>query len=176
MPQSAPLPVGSRALDDPRTRDAHGAAWRRGLVRLVAWTVVWLLLTLAVLLVDDRDLETVRALLLLLMFVSLRPLALASLSLQTVRAMDKALGDHPWQYCPAVRRVRGTKMRGGIPVQLQTGDRGTDWTPVLKARAPFRWRRWTAELENGAWFAGDVERGGVLALPDGRPVSLVTVK
>ena len=87
MPQSAPLPVGASALDDPRTRSAHVTAWQRGLVRLVTWTVVWLLLTLAVLLIDDRDLETVRAVLLLLMFASLRPLALASLSLQTVRAM-----------------------------------------------------------------------------------------
>lgn len=174
--QSAPLPAGSRAFDDPGTRSAHLAAWRRGLVRLVTWTVVWLLLTLAVILIDDRDLETVRAVLLLLMFVSLRPLALASLSLQTLRTIDTTLGDHPWQYCPSVRRARGTRMRGGIPVQLQTGDDEADWTPVLKARAPFRWRRWTAELENGAWFAGDAERGGVLALPGGRAMTLVSVK
>jgi hypothetical protein len=174
--QSASLPAGTRALDDPETRSAHLAAWRRGLVRLVAWTVVWLLLTLAVILTDDRDLETVRAVLLLLMFAGLRPLALASLSLQTLRAIDTTLGDRPWQYCPAVRRVRGTRMRGGIPVQLRTGDGEDDWTPVMKARAPFRWRRWTAELENGAWFAGDVERGGVLALPRGRAMTLVSVK
>lgn len=174
MLQSASLPAGSRALDDPETRSAHLAAWRRGLVRLVTWTAVWLLLTLAVILVDDRDLETVRALLLLLMFVSLRPLALASISLQTLRTIDTTLGDHPWQHCPAVRRVRGTRLRGGIPVQLSTGDAEDAWTPVLKARAPFRRRRWPTELENGAWFAGDTEHGGVLALPGGRTTVLVT--
>ncbi|WP_031481483.1 hypothetical protein [Streptomyces bicolor] len=173
--QSAPLPAGSRAVDDPQTGAVLVTTWRRGLVRLVVWTVVWALLTLAVIVIRDRDLETVRAVFLLLMFVSLRPLALASLSMQTVRAIDTALGQHSWQYCESVRRVRGTRVRGGIPVQIKVGDGEDDWSPVMKARAPFRWRRWTAEMESGAWFAGDVERGGVVALPGGRALTLVTV-
>lgn len=173
--QSAPPPTAPRAVDDPQTQSVLVATWRRGLVRLVTWTVVWALLTLAVIVIRDRDLETVRAVFLLLMFVSLRPLALASLAMQCVRAIDTTLGNHSWQYCTSVRRVRGTRVRGGIAVQAKVGDGEGDWTPVMKARAPFRWRRWTAELENGAWFAGDVRRGGVLALPGGRALTLVTV-
>ncbi|WP_437044981.1 hypothetical protein [Streptomyces sp. enrichment culture] len=80
-------------------------------------TAVWALLVPAVVLVNDRSLETVRAVFPLLTFVGIRPLALASL---------------------------------------------------------FRWRRWTAGMEHGAWFAGDPERGGVLALPGGRALTLVT--
>lgn len=145
------------------------------LVRLVAWAVVWALLTLAVVLIRDRDLETVRAVFLLLMFAGLRPLASASRSMRCVRSIDTALGARPWQYCPSVRRVPGAEVRGGIPVRLKVGDGEDDWTPVMKARAPFRWRRWTAELEDGAWFAGDLKSGGALALPGGRELTLVTL-
>ncbi|MGH3309976.1 MAG: hypothetical protein ACRDP3_05250 [Streptomyces sp.] len=189
MLESVPPSTVSRAIDDPRTQSAHLATWRRGLIRLVTWTVVWALLTLAVILINDRDLETVRAVFLLLMFVSLRPLALSAIAMQTVRSIDMALGKHPWQYCPAVRRAQGVKMSGGITVQIKLGD-GEDgrtsvlktgvgedgWSPVMKARAPFRWRRWTKELESGAWFAGDAKSGGVLAPPGGKALTLVTPK
>ncbi|CAL9504937.1 hypothetical protein SUDANB6_03525 [Streptomyces sp. enrichment culture] len=174
MPQSVPLPTVPRAVDDPLTRTALLTTWRRGLVRLVTWTAVWMSLLLAVILIDDRDLETVRAVFLLLMFAGLRPLALASLSMQCVRSIDTALGNHPWRPVASVRRVRGAGVRGGIAVRMKAGDGEDEWTPVMKARAPFRWRRWTAEMEHGAWFAGDPERGGVLALPGGRALTLVT--
>ncbi|MGW0550012.1 hypothetical protein [Streptomyces altiplanensis] len=110
---------------------------------------------------------------LLLMLVSLRPPALSALSLRCLRTIDTVLRTRSWEYETSVRRARRGKVSGGIPVQVRTGDGDGDWTPVMVARAPFRWRRWSGETEGGAWFAGGLARGGVLALPGGHGLTLV---
>ncbi len=173
MKQEAQIPVTACAFDDPGTQAALQRAWRRARVRFGIWTVVWALLLVAVGVFRDGDMETVRAIALVLMLVSLRPLALSALSLQCLRTIDTVLRDRPWEYRASVRRARRGKVRAGIPVQVRTGDGDDDWTPVMVARAPFRWRRWTGDMESGAWFAGDLARGGVLALPGGHGLTLV---
>ncbi|MFI9048175.1 hypothetical protein [Streptomyces sp. NPDC053427] len=89
------------------------------------------------------------------------------------------LKSFPWQWCAVVRR-QDAKVGAGIGVQLGLGDSGNgngngepDWTPVMAARTWRRRKSWSHELENGAWFAGDPDQGGVIAHPGGHgPMTL----
>lgn len=68
----------------------------------------------------------------------------------------------------SVIRKGGTGVEsGGAPAGVAEGDE-PEWSPSLLARSPIRWNRWNDDLEQGAWFAGDPELGGVLALPGGK--------
>lgn len=173
MKQQAQDPVTARAFDDPETHAALQEAWRRARVRFGIWIVVWGLLLVAVGVFRGGSTDAVAAIALILMLASLRPLALSALSLRCLRTIETVLRARPWEYKTSVRRARRGKVGAGIPVQVRTGDGDDEWTPVMSARAPFRWRRWTGEMESGAWFAGDLQRGGVLALHGGRGLTLV---
>ncbi|MBT2504800.1 hypothetical protein J7I98_02600 [Streptomyces sp. ISL-98] len=89
-------------------------------------------------------------------------------ALRWLRAVESVLKSGPWRYCSAVRRP-DAKAGAGTAVQLRLGDGGddADWTPVLAARTWRRRTRWSGEFEHGAWFAGNADRGGVIALPGG---------
>ncbi|GAA2967484.1 hypothetical protein [Streptomyces enissocaesilis] len=173
MKRQAHVSVTACAFEDPGTRMALQEAWRRARVRFVAWTAVWALLLVTVGVFKGGSTDAVAAVALFLMLVSLRPLVLSALSLRCLRTIDTVLRARPWEYKTSVRRARRGKASAGIPVQVRTGDGEDDWTPVMVARAPFRWRRWSGEMESGAWFAGDLARGGVLALPGGHGLTLV---
>lgn len=109
-------------------------------------------------------------------------------ALSRLRRARAVLEAYPWRPLPAVRRLAGTKEAGGVPVQLRlpdgetagdgenayVDDDGSVWTQSMSARDPLRWNRWDGALERGAWYAGDLEIGGVLALPGGR--GLMTVR
>ncbi|MCH6162957.1 hypothetical protein [Streptomyces marispadix] len=109
-------------------------------------------------------------------------------ALSRLRRARSVLEAYPWQSIPAARKLSGTKEARGVAVQLRlpggahpgggesayADEDGTLWSQSLSARDPLRWNRWATGLEEGAWFAGDVERGGVLALPG--PRGLMTVQ
>jgi hypothetical protein len=54
-----------------------------------------------------------------------------------------------------------------LPVQIKADANG-DWSKTMRAVNPLQRRRWTGAMEQGAWFAGDPEFDGVIAVPGGR--------
>ncbi|MGR8009781.1 hypothetical protein [Streptomyces hypolithicus] len=87
-------------------------------------------------------------------------------ALLRLRRMRKVMRLYAWELRGAARRL-SQKQPDGVPVQLRTGPGDDDWSEPMRARNPLRWNRWSAEMENGAWFAGDPAFGGVIALPGG---------
>ncbi|MFF4525599.1 hypothetical protein [Streptomyces bluensis] len=167
------LPTTSCAFDDPVTRSSLQEAWRRALIRFAVWVAVWVLLLVVVGVTRDSGMETVQTVAVILALIGLRPLGLSALSLRCLQGIEAVLRIRPWQFHGPVRRVPRVRGRGGVPVQIRIGEGEDGWAPVMVARAPFRSRRWMGEMENGAWFAGDLDRGGVLALPGGRGLMAV---
>ncbi|WP_139140785.1 hypothetical protein [Streptomyces abyssalis] len=110
-------------------------------------------------------------------------------ALSRLRKARSILEAYPWRSFPAVRKLSGTKEATGVPVQFRLSDDaaadaadenayvdddGSTWSQSMSARNPLRWNRWDESMERGAWYAGDVELGGVLALPGGS--GLMTVQ
>jgi hypothetical protein len=191
------LPLAKVAFDDPATQTVWKATRRRVLLRLWLWSALLVAaLALSGLLADvrwadggargDNSVGGVIGGLAILAY----PFALYTCcgALSRLRRARGVLEAYPWLSLPAVRKLSGTKESRGVAVQLRLPDGarpddgespyadedGTLWSQSLAARDPLRWNRWATELEQGAWFAGDVERGGVLALPG--PRGLMTVQ
>ncbi|WP_314176890.1 hypothetical protein [Streptomyces winkii] len=109
-------------------------------------------------------------------------------ALSRLRKARSILEAYPWRSFPAVRKLSGTKEPRGVPVQLRLpegtepdggkstyeDEDGSLWSQSMSARNPLRWNRWDERMETGAWYAGNVEIGGVLALPGGS--GLMTVQ
>ncbi|MFD5425028.1 hypothetical protein [Streptomyces sp. NPDC127084] len=96
-------------------------------------------------------------------------------ALSRLKQARSALQAFPWQQLPAARKASGPEAKG-VAVHLALGA-GTDgevrWSPTMCARDPRRWNRWDDRLEQGAWFAGDPTKWGVLALPGGEGIMTV---
>lgn len=210
MADHAPRPPRTgTAFDDPATRKAWTAAYRRIKRRLWLWTALFAaaLAVSAVLASWQPPVDR----------VAYRgrnnsgpaglvggPAVLAYLfalyacrgALARLRRARAVLEVYPWRAVPAVRRVTGTKEPQGVPVQFRlpdgegpdsaeqpygeqpygerayaedayVDDDGSVWSRTMAARNPLRWNRWDTSMTHGAWYAGDPERGGVLALPGG---------
>jgi hypothetical protein len=191
------LPLAKAAFDDPDTQSVWKATRRRVLLRLWLWsTLLVAALALSGVLANvrwddggargDNSVGGVIGGVAVLGY----PFALYACcgALSRLRRARSVLEAYPWQSLSAVRKLSGTKEATGVAVQLrlpdgaETGDGessytdedGTSWSQSLSARDPLRWNRWEGRMEQGAWFAGDVERGGVLALPG--PRGLMTVQ
>ncbi|EST23177.1 hypothetical protein N566_26035 [Streptomycetaceae bacterium MP113-05] len=101
-------------------------------------------------------------------------------ALSRLKKARRVLEGFPWLELPTLRK--SGRESTGIAVQLPlpgsaqkafgdgsagAADDGAQWSPTMCARDPRRYNRWDAQLERGAWFAGDPVRWGVLALPGG---------
>ncbi|RII14795.1 hypothetical protein DSC45_20790 [Streptomyces sp. YIM 130001] len=86
--------------------------------------------------------------------------------------MRRILRVYPWQYCAAVRPSPGVRDVMALPVHLQVEPDG-EWSPPMRAVNPVQRKRWTGVMEQGAWFAGDPDFGGVIAEPGGRELMTV---
>jgi len=84
-----------------------------------------------------------------------------------LRRIRRVLREYPWAYCSSIRPCPGVKDTMALPVRLRT-DADGDWLRTMRAINPLQRKRWTGELEHGAWFAGDPEFGGVIAAPGAR--------
>lgn len=191
MESDPQLPLTKVAFDDPGTRKVWTATRRR--VRLKLW--LWSALLVAALALSgvlaevrwgdgnargDNSVGGAIGGVALLAY----PFALYACcgALSRLRKARSILEAYPWRSLPAVRKLSGTKEATGVPVQFRlpdgeepggsestyVDDDGSVWSQSMSARNPLRWNRWDTAMEKGAWFAGDVERGGVLALPGGR--------
>lgn len=175
------LPLGKCAFEHPHTRAGWTAARRKTRRSLALWGVLWLALFVALSLLgaqghlgDGKARQNVMGgvpvvtLLVYLVFAYRR-----ISSLRCLGRMRRVLEAHPWRPIPAARAAGGKDVLG-VAVQLRrpepapgdAGD-GDGWTAARTARNPLERRRWPAAMEHGAWYAGDLEGPGVLALPGG---------
>lgn len=81
-----------------------------------------------------------------------------------LRRIRKILREYPWEYRASVRPCPGVRDTMALPVRVRTDPDG-DWSRTMRAINPLQRKRWTGEMEHGAWFAGDPEFGGVIAAP-----------
>ncbi|RAJ63572.1 hypothetical protein K378_03687 [Streptomyces sp. Amel2xB2] len=198
--QEPRLPLVKVAFDDPATRAAWTAARRRVVFRLCLWSTLFVA-AFAVTAVlapvhssvefhsrgrGDNSLSGVIGGLAFLAY----PFALYSCcgALSRLRKARSILEVYPWRSLPAVRKLSGTGEALGVSVQFRlpdgaeaddgestyADDDGSVWSESMSARNPLRWNRWDEAMERGAWYAGDLAIGGVLALPGGR--GLMTVQ
>lgn len=198
MPQAGDerISLTKVAFDDPGTRAAWQSARRRVVLRLSVWsTLFFVAMVLCGVFADVRWEEgeargdnSVGGAIGGLAVIAY-PFALYTCcgALSRLRRARSVLEAYPWRWFPAVRRVSGTREATGVPVQFRlpdgaeadggstyADDDGSVWSQTMSARNPLRWNRWDESMERGAWYAGDVELGGVLALPGGS--GLMTVQ
>ncbi|MBT2397840.1 hypothetical protein J7E96_20740 [Streptomyces sp. ISL-96] len=83
-----------------------------------------------------------------------------------LRKIRKVLREYPWEHRASVRPCNDVKDVMALPVRLKADADGA-WSKTMRAVNPLRRKRWTGEMEESAWFAGDPEFGGVIAVPGG---------
>jgi hypothetical protein len=145
--------------------------------RLTLWTILWVTSSLAPSLLQEFDVismsDTVEGVLGLIVsltfFAYLVILYLDVSALRSIKRIRRILEAAPWRPIPAARKHPLLKDASGVPVQLQLGAAGEadELSGLMSARGSVHRRRWPEAMEQGAWYAGDVEGHGVLALPGG---------
>jgi hypothetical protein len=94
--------------------------------------------------------------------------------LHWLRSTETALRSFPWQHC-VVAREQGAQVSSGAAVRVGLGaDAGDErWSETMAARTWRLRRPGQGQLEDAAWFAGDPDRGGVVARPGGQILATV---
>lgn len=184
------LPSTGVAFDAPGTQAAWNAARRRVVLKLSLWSaLVVAALALSGVLAEvrwgdggargDNSLGGLIGGLAVLAYSFALYTCCGALS--RLRKARSILEAYPWRSFPAVRKLSSAMEAKGVPVQFRlpegagpgggestyVDDDGSVWSQSMSARNPLRWNRWDVSMERGAWYAGDVELGGVLALPGG---------
>jgi hypothetical protein len=168
------LPLVGSAIEHPGT----GQALRRARLWVLTRTGLWLVGALVVAVgmgflaepsASDGPLTKVGSLVagLLLVFVFVPGVLVGVGSLLRLRGIRKILREYAWEARPAVRRIEYVKELAGIPVTIENAAGEDEWGKVMVVRSAIRSNRWDRRMEKGAWFAGDVPLGGVVALPGG---------
>lgn len=177
--ERAQVPTATVAFAHAGTRHAWELTRRRVVRRLWVWSTLLLValvagiaLTVATGSADQPLRSAGPAVVVATLFGYVLALDACLGALSRLRRARAVLEAFPWRPLWGAQRVAGAEPTG-VAVQLRSAPDG-DWTPGLSARDPLRWNRWNAALEQGAWFAGDVGLGGVLALPGGH--GLMTVQ
>lgn len=168
------------AFDHPGTRTAWAKARRAMITRLSLATFLFVasFITLSVLQgfgiialpgSENEDGGLLGLILTLMLFVYLSFLYLHVSALRSLKRIRRLLETHPWRPIPGAHRHPALKDASGVPIQLQLSAAAE---PVqsdgfMSARGTVHRRRWPEAMEYGAWYAGDVEGHGVLALPGG---------
>ncbi|MFI6013093.1 hypothetical protein ACIBAG_30480 [Streptomyces sp. NPDC051243] len=118
---------------------------------------------------EKRDGGLLGLILTLLLFVYLTFLYLYVGSLRSLKRVRRVLEAHPWRPIPGAHRHRALKDASGVPIRLQLSAAAdsTKSDGFMSARGTVHRRRWPEAMEQGAWYAGDVEGHGVLGLPGG---------
>lgn len=170
MMTDVPVPLAKCAFDDPATRHAHERARRKVLRGALLRIGVWLAL-LVVAKVVESDSQLIEGTASFLLIPAAFLLVGPARALLWMRTVEGVLRSFPWQRC-AVVRSQDARGRTGSAVQLRLagGDDEAFLTPVMAARTWRRRKRWSGAVEDGAWFAGAPDRGGVIARPGGHGV------
>lgn len=168
------------AFDHSGTRTAWAGARRAMITRLSLATFLWATSFIALSVLqgfgvialpggDKRDGGLLGSILTLLLFVYVTFLYLYVSALRSLKQIRRLLETHPWQPISGAHRIPALKDASGVPVQLQLNNAAEPARPggIMSARGTVHRRRWPEAMEHGAWYAGDVEGHGVLAVPGG---------
>lgn len=173
MKTESRLPLAKCAYDDPVTRGACERIRRRARISLLCRVGGWLAVVVVAIAVET-DAQLVEGLASFLTIPGAFLLAGPAKVLRWMSAVEVVLKSHPWQHCvvTAEREVRSTN---GTPVQLDVVDQSGDTrgSSVMAARTWRLGKPRAGLLTDGAWFAGDPQRGGVIAWAGGRPLATV---
>lgn len=168
------------AFDHPGTRTAWAKERRAVVTRLSLATFLFVaaFITLSVLqgfgLItmpssEKKDGGVLGLILTLLFFVYVVFLGLYVSALRSLQRIRRLLEAHPWRPIPGAHRQPVLKDAIGVPIQLRLNatTETANADGFKSARGAVHRRRWPEAMECGAWYAGDVEGHGVLALPGG---------
>ncbi|WP_320784355.1 hypothetical protein [Streptomyces sp. CRN 30] len=167
------------AFDHPGTRAAWTRARRAVTARLAVATFLWLAAMIALIALHESGVTwpadpgegdgVIGLVVALLPFAYLVVLYLYVSALRSTKRIRRILRAHPWQPIPAARKQSLLVDASGVAVQLQLSAAGEPerTSGPRSARGTVHRRRWPEAMERGAWYAGDVEGRGVLALPGG---------
>jgi hypothetical protein len=162
------------AFDDSGTRREHERSRRRALVNLLARAGGWIALLIVARTVET-DAQLVEGTASFLLIPTAFLLSGPARKLRWLRTIEIVLRSFPWQYC-VVTREQGAQVSSGAAVRVELGaDAGDEHGSAIMSARTWRLRRpRSGQLENGVWFAGGLDRGGVVARPGGQV--LVTVQ
>jgi hypothetical protein len=118
---------------------------------------------------EKRDGGLLGLILTLMLFVYVTFLYLYVSALRSLKRIRRILEAHPWRPIPGAHRHPRLKDASGVPIQLQLSVAADPKKSggFMSARGTVHRRRWPEAMEQGAWYAGDVEGHGVLTLPGG---------
>ncbi len=162
---------GDTALDDPATQEAVRRVERRIWLRFAKWFGGSCLVALGAYLTGIGALVVVVA---LAFFTAVAFFQAHCRSLLWLARVKRVLRQYPWEPRPHVRKRRhpnGGNTKVSAIVQLY--DPVTKWSPQLHARDVWCGLSWKATFDDGAWFAGDLPFGGVMAKPGGDELAFV---
>lgn len=168
MKIAAPVPSSGYAFDDDATRRAYERARRGTLIALLFRVAAWFALLVVAQAVETEEQLLEGAAAFLLVPASLLLIGPGRRLLWMI-SVGRVLRSYPWQQC-GVTRCDGMRPDGGTPVQVQVlgADGAATSASVMTARTWRMRRPQPGLLAEGAWFAGDLARGGVIAGPGGR--------
>lgn len=174
------VPMDKAAFDHPGTRAAWAKARRAMITRLSLATFLFVasFITLSVLQgfgivalpgSENKDGGLLGLILALLLFVYVVFLYLYVSALRSLQRIRRVLEAHPWRRIPGAHRHPVLKDAIGVPIQLQldAAPEAAQSDGFMSARGTVHRRRWPEAMAQGAWYAGDIEGHGVLALPGG---------
>jgi len=162
------------AYDDPETRHTCERARQRSLTNLLVRLAGWISLLIVACLVET-DAQLVEGAASFLLIPTAFLLAAPAKKLRWLRTVETVMRSFPWQHCVLVHE-QDAQVRNGtaVRVRLHPG-RGDERRSAPLVARTWRLRRpRPRQLEAAAWFAGDPDRGGVVAGSGGQV--LVTVQ
>ncbi|MGW8555646.1 hypothetical protein [Streptomyces tubercidicus] len=169
MKSDIPLPLAKCAFDDPATLSAYQRERRKALINLAVMLGVWVALLIVAKCVesDAQLIEGLAAFLLIPMSLLLLAPPIRLIWLYVFK--NTVLVARPWQRCEVIRR-RDVKVAKGFAVEVRLVGEGDELSKSLVMGAfTGHWcNRWSKKLEEGTWFAGTPELGGVIARPGGQ--------
>jgi hypothetical protein len=171
MTSAVELPPSGTALDSAGTQEAVRRAERRIWLRFAEWFGGSLVVMLGTWL---SGIDGLMALFVLALFTAGAFLTVHCRSLFWLGRVKRILRLYPWESRPHVRKRRypnGGNTKVSAIVQLY--DPVTKWSPELRARDVWCGLSWKATFDDGAWFAGDMPFGGVMAKPGGDELAFV---
>ncbi|MBT2413100.1 hypothetical protein J7I94_21480 [Streptomyces sp. ISL-12] len=170
MKADVTAPVGACALDDPVTRRTYQRS-RRLAVLSVCWRVgVWLALVVVATTVETDE-QLVEGLASFLTIPGAFLLVAPARRLRWTISVGRVLESYPWQRCHVDPDDETRTAQGTAVVLRVVGDDGEALATSAMTVSTWRLRRPRSKALTGAdWFAGRLERGGVLARSGGRVV------
>ncbi|WP_158714631.1 hypothetical protein [Streptomyces sp. NRRL S-474] len=167
------VPMTKCAFDDQETRLTFGRTRRRALINLWVRAGGWIGLLIVARTVET-DAQLIEGAASFLLIPTAFLLAGPAKKLRWLRTVEAVLRSCPWQYC-VVAREQGVPVNSGAGVRVQL-DAHTAEEPRSATMAARTWRirrPKPGRLEKAAWFAGDLDRGGVIAMSGGHVLGTV---